>query len=86
MFSEVCVKNSVHGGRACMGGDVRGMGVCGGHAWWKVCMMGGVCGRGEGVHGGGSMCDRGVCMAGGMCGGGRVCMAEGSMHGGGHEW
>ena len=65
----------------------------GGHAWWGVCVAGG-------MHGGG-----GVCMVGGMCGRGHVswgaCMAggcawwgacvargvwQGGMHGRGHAW
>ena len=49
IFSEACVKNSVHGGgRAWQGGAWWGGGsVCGrGHVWWGACMAGGVCGRG----------------------------------------
>ena len=43
MFSQACVKNSVHEG----GGGVHGRGVCGGgmcskggHAWWGACIGG----------------------------------------------
>ena len=63
IFSEACVKNSVHSGR----GGMHGRGVCmvgacmaggcivGGHAWQ------GVCGRG------GGFAWWGACMAGGAC-------------------
>ena len=58
IFSEACVKNSVHGGGgACMAGGMRGRGMHGGGA----CMVGG------GMHGrracvvGGHAC-QGVCM------------------------
>ena len=59
MFSEACVKNSVHRG----GGGVHGRGC----AWQEgvcgrgVCVAGGMHGR-RGVHG------RGACMVGGMHG------------------
>ena len=51
MFSEACVKNSVHGGTY-MAGGLHG----GGHAWHGGCAwQGGMCGRGHtwqwGVHG-----------------------------------
>ena len=89
IFSEACVKNSVHGGGggehgrgAWVAGDIHGGsgrracvvgGMHGGHAW-----QGGVCGRGD-VHG------RGACMVwtyveGGVCGRGHVwqgaCVAD----------
>ena len=63
IFSEVCVKNSVHRGRgACMAGGHVWWGVCvagcvcggvgwecawQGHAWWEVCVAGGMHGRGH---------------------------------------
>ena len=69
IFSEACVKNSVHrGGCAWQGG------MCGGHAWkgggmhvrgcvwWGAYMAGGAW-QGD-VHGGG-MHGRGACMSGG---------------------
>ena len=60
MFSQACIKNSVHGGgggtsdRSCMvGGDMRGWGLHSGrHAWQGVCMAGGMCGGGTCVAGG----------------------------------
>ena len=62
IFSEACVKNSVHRG------GMRGRGACvaGGHAWqegheWQVAYMAG------GVHGRGHAW-QGECMAGGMHG------------------
>ena len=74
MFSQVCVKNSVHRGCMCgrghalQGGEngtfVAG-GMHGGHAWQGVCMAG------WGVHGGGGMHGRGH---------------DGGMHGRGHAW
>ena len=54
MFSPVCVKNSVHGGRGCMAeGDMHGRD---GHAWQGVCMTweGGMHGGGHAWRGGGS--------------------------------
>ena len=42
MFSEACVKNSVHGGGAYMAG---------GHVWRGACMVGGMHGRGACVVG-----------------------------------
>ena len=52
MFSQACVKNSVHKGGVCGGGMHGGGGMCGGGcAWQGVCMVG--------VHG------RRACMAGG---------------------
>ena len=82
MFSQACVKNSVHGG---------------GHAWqgghvWEGCVCQGACMVGEGVCMAGGMCSRGVCGSGGMYGrgvrgggmwqgacvvGGGVCMEGG---------
>ena len=56
-----------------------GGGGCGGHAWWGVCMVRGVCGWG--------CMWLGVCVAGGVCmaGGGRVWL--GGMCGkGGCAW
>ena len=54
MFSQVCVKNSVHRGvcmvGACMawgmcgrGGHGRGACMAGGHAWQGACVVGGGC-------------------------------------------
>ena len=77
IFSEVCVKNSVHGGGGCMAGGMHGRGcMAGGMHGRRVCMVVGhawqtgrawqgcVCGRRD-------MCGRGhawqgACMAGGM--------------------
>ena len=83
IFSEACVKNSVHRvGRAwqwgmCGGGGMHGRGC----AWWGVCMAGGMHGRRHAWQG--------VCMAGGMHDRRHAwqgaCMA-GGMHGGGHAW
>ena len=98
MFSQACVKNSVHKG--------------GGHVWWGACMAGGACMVG-GMHGrehawwghvwqgvcGGSMhvwyawgaCmagdvyGRGACVAEGMCGRG-VHGGEGVCKAGDHAW
>ena len=62
MFSEACVKNSVHGG----GGDIHGRGHVWrgdmhgwGHAWQGACVVGG-------MHG------RRTCIAGGMHGRGHA--------------
>ena len=48
IFSETCVKNSVHGGGACMAGGMHGgcvwvRGMCGrgGHVWQGACVAGG---------------------------------------------
>ena len=65
IFSQTCVKNSVHRE------DMHGRGC----AWQGACMVGAMCGRGECMAGG--MCGRGVCVAGGcvqggMCGRGRA--------------
>ena len=69
MFSQVCVKNSVHRGtctvRGIYGGGVPSM-MCmassqGVHGRGGACVVGGMCGRGcigRGMHG------RGGCMAG----------------------
>ena len=83
---SVCPRGHMHGregmhggGGACVAGDV-----------WGTCMVGAMCGRGEGVcmAGGhawqGGMCGRGACMVGvhawqGGMHGGRACMA-GGMH------
>ena len=54
MFSQACVKNSVHRMRVCM---VKGQYVAKGECMVK----GGVCGKG-------GACVMGVCMAGGMHG------------------
>ena len=91
IFSEACVKNSVHSGGVC-GRGVCIVGVCmvGWHAWWGVCMAGGVHGRGHacvaGEHAwwGKGMFGRWACVAGGMYGRG-ACIA-GGMHGRGHAW
>ena len=55
IFSEACVKNSVHRG-ACMA-----RGVCG----WGACMPSGVCGQGA-CMAGGHVC-LGACGQGGAC-------------------
>ena len=80
IFSEACVKNSVHrGGHAWQGG------MCGrGCAWQGAYMMGGMCGRGGAcvagghawqgdMHGGGGMHGRGCAWQG--------CAWQGGMHG-----
>ena len=55
MFSQACVKNSVHGrGGACMAGGVCGRGAC---------MAGGMPGKG-GMHGRGCVWQGGACVAG----------------------
>ena len=61
IFSEVCVKNSVHREGACVAGGMHGKGgacVAGGHVWWGACMAGGVRGRGGGMRGIWSMSGR----------------------------
>ena len=58
MFSQACVKNSVHGEGACMAG---------GHACQGSCVVG-VCVWQGGMHGAG-LHSQGACMAGGMQGG-----------------
>ena len=67
MFSQACVKNSVHRGGVCMvKGDMHGGEACmaRGHAW-----QGGKCGGGcawqGGMHGGGNAW-QGACVAGEM--------------------
>ena len=71
MFSQVCVKNSVHGGVRVHAG-MHGEGC--------------ICGK-ESMHGEGGMHEGGMCMAKrGMCGkrgaciSGKVAPATGSMH------
>ena len=65
MFLQLSVSHSVHGGGACMAGDMHG----GGHAWQGVCMAWYVAGGGMCGEGGGCNC-RGVCMCmAGVCGG-----------------
>ena len=92
IFSEACVKNSVHGrgggmrgrGRAGVhggGGHAQGGCVVGGHVWQgRVCMAGGHVCCGGCVCGGGHAWQEGhvwgACMARGMCG--RGCMAGGA--------
>ena len=63
IFSEACVKNSVHSGGACMAGGMHGRGAC---------MAGGMRGRRGGMHGEGGACIAmgGMCGKGGVCGGG----------------
>ena len=86
MFSQACVKNSVHGG------NMRGKG--GGACIVKR----GMCGEG-GMHGKGGVHGEGACVVtGGVCGKVEVCMVKacmiGGMHGkrgvtcmaGGHAW
>ena len=100
VFSEACVKNSVHGGGACMAGGVHW-----GCAWCGACVVGGMHGGGHvrqgaymgghvwqgDMHGGGHALP-GACMVGGRghVWQGEACMA-GGMHGGGmrgrgHVW
>ena len=56
---------------ACMAeGDMYSRGR--GHAWWGICMAGGVCGGGIAWQGG--MCGRGMCVAG------ETVTAAGGMH------
>ena len=75
MFSQACVKNSVHGG----GMHGRGMYVVGGMCGKGACMAGGV--HGGGMHGRGHAWQgrhmwQGACMAGGACVvGDGMCMA-----------
>ena len=89
VFSEACVKNSVHRGHvwwgvACMAGR---------HAWQGACMAGGMHGGGhawQGWHAWQGVCMVGGCVVvGGMCGRGGMhgggCMA-GGVHGWGHAW
>ena len=57
IFSEVCVKYSVHGGGACMAGGMRGRG----RAWWGACMVRGHARKGVCVAGG--VQGRGACVA-----------------------
>ena len=67
MFSQACVKNSVHSG----GGDMCGRGVM--HGWGMGgCVARGICGRGVCMAGG--MHDGGCAWQG-------VCTAEGGMYG-----
>ena len=73
IFSEACVKNSVHGGG--MGGVRHGGGGC---VW-----QGGMYGRGGAWQGGRAW--QGHAWQGGMHSMG-LCMAGGSVHGGGHAW
>ena len=68
------------GGGACVAGEGAMHG--GGHAWWGVCMAGGMHGRmGHAWQG---ACMAGACMVGGMCGRG----VHGRWHAwqGGHVW
>ena len=62
IFSEACVKNSVHGGEGGM----------------HCRRGGGVCGGGRQMHGRGACVAGGVCMAGGLCGGGMCGRAGGA--------
>ena len=78
MFSEACVKNSVHRGsmhgrRAMRGGHAWRVG----HAWQGAYMVGGMHGRGHAWQG--ECAWWGACMAGGMHGGGRAWW--GGVHG-----
>ena len=77
MFSQACVKNSVH-----REGDVRGKG--------EACTAKGVGMHGEGRHAWqrGACMVRGACMAKeGVCVAKGACMAKGGMHGKqGHVW
>ena len=81
IFSEVCVKNSVHGGPCMARGVMHGRGMCvaGGHAWqwvgvgghvWQGCVCGSGCMAG------------GACMAGGCAWQGRGVHGKGwGVHG-----
>ena len=78
MFSQACIKNSVHRG------NVHGGGVCGGgHVWHRACVVGGMHGRGHAWQVGCAWQGEHV-WQGGMHGGG-ACIVEG-MHGRGHAW
>ena len=76
IFSEACVKNSVHGGAVCAGGRAwlgvgcacpgEGVGMHGGVVCMVGCVCLGACMAG-GVHGQGCACPRGACMAGKAC-------------------
>ena len=95
MFSQVCVKNSVHGGlHGGRGGDVHGRGACmaGGHVWQggmhgrAACVVEGMHGRGhawQGVHGRGHVWQGGM-HGRGTCVAGGACMAGVCMAGGVH--
>ena len=63
IFSEACVKNSVHRGGV-HGREVHGAGHAwqGECVWWGACVTGGMCDRGHAWQGGAW---RGACMAGG---------------------
>ena len=76
MFSQACVKNSVHRGGAWQGhrvwcGGMHGR-VC---AWWGACMAGG-------MHGGGHVCGEGHAWqwGGGACVAGETAIAAGGTH------
>ena len=81
MFSQACVKNSVHrggvhgGGCAWQWACVAGVGMAGGHAWQGMCVVGGVAGicMVGGVH------DRG-CAWQGACVAGETATAADGMH------
>ena len=93
MFSQACVKNSVHGGGhvwqgACMTGHMCGRGVHGreamhgrgsGCVWWGACMVGGCVWQGAMCSGGRGHLWQRACVTGGVCGTGG-CIA------GGHVW
>ena len=55
MFSQACVKNSVHGGGGSMG-----------HVWRGACVAGGMGMHGRGVCLAGGVCGGGACIAGEM--------------------
>ena len=80
MFSQACVKNSVHGGRHAWQGGMRDVLVCVARG---VCMAGGV--HGGGLHGGGHVW-WGACMVGGVHGGGVVLCGGMRGRGGGYVW
>ena len=80
MFSQACVKNSVHvGGGHAWQGVLCGRGECmaGGMHGGGTCVQGGMYGRG--VHGSGGNVWQGVCMA-------RGCAWQRGVHGRGHAW
>ena len=92
IFSEACVKNSVHRGGMHGKGAYMVGGVCGRGCAWQggmcsrgACMTGGMHGRGcawQGVHGGSVHCRGHAWQRGAWWG---VCMV-GGMRGGRHAW
>ena len=83
IFSQACVKNSVHREGCAWQGGVHGRGC----AWWGACMAGGACvARGGGMHGRGACMANGACMVGGVHGGLACVVGQHAWQGGGHVW